>query len=158
MDSSDLGSDLADSAEVKMTNFRMEFDAGVEYITINTKISGFFVSNVYAMSCPPDGDYGLKYPVVSVDFFCNKDLPGFPSGTSLTEKIRAYRPSSKNDADMERYLMDEWKTRLKIYNESIWYFEFSEIIESPDYLQFTMRIEFDDGSILESSTKNVKLV
>ncbi|MDH5399913.1 MAG: hypothetical protein OEX02_17300 [Cyclobacteriaceae bacterium] len=152
------GGVLPDSSTIIQDDYRFVVQADFEYTTFfqpPIKQSGYFAF----AKCKEDGNEGLKSNIVQFKITCNKDIPGVNAGYALDQKLNVYLPSFEDDLQNERHSIAEWVSLLNAgmyVHDRTWYFEFTEPIISAEYVQFTLHLELEDGSLIEKNTDYVR--
>ena len=158
-----LREELLDSAIVEKENYRIKCNIDAKLISdIQNRFT--FSSSLYATSCPENSFNGLKNNIKKLDIYCNKEILNIPAGSPLNinNKIRVYEFKFPDDEKNERLSISEWIDILN--NDPIgrilyeMYFEFQESINNKEFLEFKFRFEFENGSILEFKTNEIKMM
>ncbi len=137
-----LQSTISDSTDIDSLN--IQITAEQQYVSQNQpSFSSFFVSQIYALSCPNPGEQGLKHELVDVIITSDEDFNQFISGQNLSSIC------SINNKSVDYFINSEWHA-----------FESPEITISQKPSQsvlrnFTMTFVFDNGSSVVSTTESI---
>lgn len=156
-----LKDEVPDSSTISKGNYRIKLTLDGGFIAINPNRQ-LFMNSSYATFCENMGLNGLKSDIVTFEVTCNKEVFGTPSGQKLSlDKIKAYEFGFYDDTKNERLAIDKWVDILNNgrYEQAHYdlYLEFNENIVSTEYLKFKIKIEFQDGLILEAETNNIRV-
>lgn len=103
---------------------------------------------------------GLAKDISNLKISCDKDVWNISAGTPLNQNnIRVFGNKSAVDAENERLTIVEWLSYINNEDQLVtfeWFIEFVEIIDSSEYLKFTLTFELEDGSEYVTETGPVK--
>jgi hypothetical protein len=148
---------LDDRVELDAEDFALHLEIEYEFVAASTLPS--FISTSYAFSCPMDGEQGLKSPVVAIEVTANQDLLGVTAGSPLND-LMTYGPLSSSrvignpgPSSLAQLIQE---MNFGAWWQSIWLLQFNQDFSTPDFVKFHIKITYEDGSVEERETEEVK--
>jgi hypothetical protein len=146
---------LRDSAVISQKKFTINLDIDTEYSLITSNFnSTIFINSAYATSKGEPFYLGLNPKIESFNIICNKDILGINSGKVINSKLRV------KTSDNIILTVDKWQDAMNrgVYKpDGFWQFEFSEPLNSDEFLVFEISLKLFDGTIFSEKTDAVKL-
>jgi hypothetical protein len=155
-----LTTELVDSSIVSQNDFLIRLTIFEETFAQFFNPS-FMVNSAYALVDCEDNVEGLKSDITEFTITCNKDILNAKAGEPIDHnKLNVYKVGFTVDSKNQRKTIAEWLDILNNGGHFLafeWYFEFSKIINSEDFLMFKIKIKQEDGTEFEVETNSVKI-
>lgn len=155
--STKLQNELPASAIVSKDKFRINFQIET---AIEVAANLFtFSHSALAFSCPYD-IITLGSKITDFALSCDKRIFDTDSGVAIDPSlIRVYRSEYSDDSENTRMTLAEWLSLINDvdYGDNIWFFEFTNEIQSLEYLVFTIEFKQASGKVFTANTYPVKL-
>lgn len=119
-----------------------------EFVACNSpSLSGFFIQQALALSCPEPGEDGMKDSIVGIELTSNNPFNGIPAGQSLNDQILIW-----SSLTVQEFLQETGTLHPIIGREIDIVF-----IERPvnSIHQFTIRVELESGMVFSDETAEI---